>query len=575
MSSTAPPVPVETRGPVGAAVVAWRSGGATRLTVVAKTRLRIEPEQPLTDPQPAPPLLHEAYAGGNPTRCVAAPSDCAPFQHKAEVLVVGAAHAPGGVPAPRVTVRLGVSRGAGLLLDKTLDVLGDRATASDRPQPFTRLAIGWDRTYGGLGFADNPVGRGFKDGQANVIGPSLKQPAGFGPLSPLWGAHRHMLGGAPRPKLDAPLVELGEIHPGYFQSAPVDQQLDALAGDEWILLGNMHPRHPLLRFRLPSLACEARVRGAATAAIALRCDRVLVEPDELSCSLTFRGTVDLPGPHALAGLHVSVSLTPADASAPPRASAELAGTVMLPAGIGEPLGGTQMLAAWDAAPLGPPPAPPPPAHARGVDPRSTVGLGPDDEPGAPALPFRPGPAVAAAPPATTAKVAAQKIGGATVGVEDDFEPGAALPFGGAGKPASSRRGGVASTFGLDDDGHDQASSRPVVPFSSPVSRPASTPPSTPLPGAPWGPAAARAPVATGLRETVGLEDDEPLVAAAPPAAPEPERGEPARPAGPDGFYRAEQAVGPKEVAASAPPKPVKPARPSVKGAFYGSFKKKG
>src|SRR5262249_6729369 len=75
-----------------------------------------------------------------------------------ELLVTGAAYAPGGVAAPSVHAR--VSLGP---IDKTLYVFGDRTwdvVAPTEPAPFTRMPIDYEHAFGGEKFAQNPVGKG-------------------------------------------------------------------------------------------------------------------------------------------------------------------------------------------------------------------------------------------------------------------------------------------------------------------------------------------------------------------------------------------------------------------------------
>ena len=89
-------------------------------------------------------------------------SDFAPFKPRADLLLAGHCHPPGGVTSCDVTFAVGAQ-------GRTLRVCGDRrwerhlvrrkATA---PEPFQRMELRYERSYGGPKFAPNPVGRGHK-----------------------------------------------------------------------------------------------------------------------------------------------------------------------------------------------------------------------------------------------------------------------------------------------------------------------------------------------------------------------------------------------------------------------------
>ena len=105
------------------------------------------------------------------------PHDQFPRQDPAfEVILLGAAHAPGGKPTERMTVSLSVGD-----VRRELVVTGDRNWIGEgndavisRPEPFTRMPLTWDRAYGGtaevlidvespveVAHPLNPEGRGF------------------------------------------------------------------------------------------------------------------------------------------------------------------------------------------------------------------------------------------------------------------------------------------------------------------------------------------------------------------------------------------------------------------------------
>ena len=147
-----------------------------------------------------------------------------------------------------------------------------------------------------------------------------------------WGPRRRLLGGVDPRALDLPSPE---IPPGFdwawFHAAPADQRIDALHGDEWIVLDGLHPSLPRLQTRLPSVRAHARwhLVGAAgpgpARPIELLADTLVITPESGVCSLIWRGHVMLDQPDLarlafiagveMAGYPLAVAL--ASASAPP------------------------------------------------------------------------------------------------------------------------------------------------------------------------------------------------------------------------------------------------------------------
>ncbi len=195
---------------------------------------------------------------------------------RAEYLVHGSAFVPDGVPSATcpVTVELGD-------LTKTIYVVGDRfwkGSAQSDPIPFTSMPITWDRAYGGPGFPENPVGKGFAPveteyGPVQFL-PNLETPGrmlsspserglpvGLGGLDLTWPQRFSKAGTYDRAWLE-------ERFPGFaadmdwtiHNAAPPDQQQEgAFRGDESIRILNMHPSKPVLEGRLPSVRARAFV----------------------------------------------------------------------------------------------------------------------------------------------------------------------------------------------------------------------------------------------------------------------------------------------------------------------------
>lgn len=187
----------------------------------------------------------------------------------AEFLVTGCAFAPGGAPAPTVTVsaRLGG-------VAKRLAAVGDRWIEDGvptQPLPFTEMPLGWDRAYGGAKYPQNPLGRGIDEVPIPGVGframlpnvvlpqgadrPRAPEPVGFGPIDIAWPQRQQLAGTHDQRWLE-------EDFPGFardtdwriFMAAAPDQRFPGfLRGDEDYAFTNMHPQEPELTGRLPGI----------------------------------------------------------------------------------------------------------------------------------------------------------------------------------------------------------------------------------------------------------------------------------------------------------------------------------
>ena len=208
---------------------------------------------------------------------------------QSEVIMVGNCFAPEGKPTKRLFVDLDIGP-----IIKRVVVTGDRVwkrgerheglfsrvvgsdwEASD-PEPFTEMDIGWKNAFGGDGYADNPIGKGYLPADMspsmdhtsplpNVERPewmvsiptSIAEPAGYGPIDVAlpyrsgkygkkygkkWEEERY-----PEPAVD--------MDPTYYNAAPADQQLDGVfwEGDERFVVTHMHRDKPKLESGLPQV----------------------------------------------------------------------------------------------------------------------------------------------------------------------------------------------------------------------------------------------------------------------------------------------------------------------------------
>ena len=198
------------------------------------------------------------------------PLDAAIPKAQPEFLAVAHCFAPDGVAAP--LVQTGIQLGPVI---KLLDVHGERnrdgrAGRISQPVPFTHMALDWTRTYGGPGFADNPLGKGVapaagSDGRIipvqNVINPKLaehgvRSPAAYGPVDQMWPARAKLVGTHDDSWLKQDFPGFArDIDWHFFNVAPPDQWLpEKLTGNETYAFKNLHPDHSLQQGRLPGMA---------------------------------------------------------------------------------------------------------------------------------------------------------------------------------------------------------------------------------------------------------------------------------------------------------------------------------
>lgn len=249
---------------------------------------------------------------------------------KVDVLLLGSAYAPKGIPAGLVPVGLRVGT-----MTKAFNVHGKRQWRAhllgaivgiSKAEPFTKQAISYDIAYGGtetgphqekaLAYALNPIGCGynphtsFADGQAVAQTESPMQPVSspsgsylpmsFGPLGRNWAQRVRFAGtyDIQWQENDFPFLP-NDFDPRYFQSAPEDQQLDELVGGELVILANL--THPALTpsgrltFHLPNLAMHISLipKQGVPERVAARADTLVLEPDNQRFTVVWRVVQDL------------------------------------------------------------------------------------------------------------------------------------------------------------------------------------------------------------------------------------------------------------------------------------------
>ncbi|MBI5017313.1 MAG: DUF2169 domain-containing protein [Deltaproteobacteria bacterium] len=301
--------------------------GRCRLTLILKGTYALSPGTvAVPAPEPLLPTGDEPYPDDEDgTGSLRYASDFVPRKPKADLLLVGTCHAPGGTSATSCRVTFGVGG-----RKKTLRVTGDRTWRSvggvafgvTEPEPFTSMPLRYERAFGGKGFASNPLGRGFDetsdDGDGRRALPNLEDPgrivvsasdrpdpAGFGPLPLTWPQRLSKAGTYD----DAWLKQRWPGFPvdfdeGFFNAAPADLQAESLAGDEELFFEHLHPAHAEYRCRLPGVRPRCFVRrrppGAAPEPdlfeVPLSLDTLWVDVDAELLVLVWRGAQEVRSP---------------------------------------------------------------------------------------------------------------------------------------------------------------------------------------------------------------------------------------------------------------------------------------
>jgi hypothetical protein len=316
------PVSVAEVGPVTMGTIAWRCGGQLSVTVLVKATFRLAAGRPMSVTIPEP-VLDKDEPSGALLSSPRAPADTAPQLRKADVMLFGSGYAPLTAGSARstttteITVRLAMGRDDTVLLDKALRLVGNRQ-GDNPPTPFTRLPISYERAFGGPDVPNNPIGVGIarhRGAQPNVLSPggTSETIAGFGPIPLFFLSRDKLLGSHSRKLLRQAIAEIPvDFDWDYFQSAPDDQRIATLQGNEWLELTGVSPTHHHLRTWLPSARAVTRVYGQEHSnvpdSVPLCADSLLIEPDDNRCSLVWRGSFPLADPQLVEKLVIAGGL---------------------------------------------------------------------------------------------------------------------------------------------------------------------------------------------------------------------------------------------------------------------------
>ncbi|MEP7126576.1 MAG: DUF2169 domain-containing protein [Byssovorax sp.] len=291
--------------PLPAAHLVWQPAPSRHaLTVVCKATYALSPGASALAVEQEPIREHEHHWDDDPLASVYTPSDLVPFKLRAEVVLVGSAHAPNGQPVRALVVRMTVGA-----IDKSVEVVCPRLRTREgelrEGKRWAKMPLLWERAAGGPD-TPNPVGVR-RDGPRDLYGqrslPNLKAPGiaddaidpiGLGPIAADWIDRRRRAGGAaPADLVRAPFGE--GFDATYFQAAPADQQVDSLRPTERITLVNLLARNARLVTDLPDLLPRALVEiaGRSPREITLAPDTLWIDTDRAICTLTFRGQIDV------------------------------------------------------------------------------------------------------------------------------------------------------------------------------------------------------------------------------------------------------------------------------------------
>ena len=291
-----------------------RRGRQVEMAICVRGAFRLRPGEPVT---PIEDKMEQGFMSGDTWAEAdverAGPlthtSDFADWKPFADLLLKGTAYPPKGADVA-CTVTFGVGEWR-----KSLRVVGPRTwkpgllfggAASD-PEPFTHMPLTWENAYGGPGYPQNPVGKGFtgqelptvEDPAAPVskVGAKGVAPGAFLPVSPTWAPRAAKMNagdyGAKWQSTRAPFVA-EDFDWTFWNAAPADQQLPKyLRGDEPLLFENLHPQASRWEAKLPGLRLRAFVRGGDDVIrdILLPLDTLTADLDAGRLYLVWRGHV--------------------------------------------------------------------------------------------------------------------------------------------------------------------------------------------------------------------------------------------------------------------------------------------
>jgi hypothetical protein len=325
-------MPITNHTPFEVAPLYWQDlEGQAKLTIIIKATFVISsPGIPAREQIAI--FRRDVFHDGDAQKSVRFESDMVPRKPRADVVLVGRAHAP----ERRATTQLVAGLRVGTLRH-AIAVLGDRSweyqkvgsPTISKPKPFTTMDLVYERAFGGMDVeasvycAENLTGTGFigKKTRDRVSGLRLPNLEELGNLIQAWDSRPSPAGFGFYGRAWMP--RLGKAGTDAFFNAahPSLQMQGYLKGDEEVELVNLH-REPHVRFRLPGARPAIEItRGPsaqernADSDLAIRgeklrpvLDTLVFIPDDGVFYEVFRAVCDLPSLDDVDVTGVSVTL---------------------------------------------------------------------------------------------------------------------------------------------------------------------------------------------------------------------------------------------------------------------------
>ncbi len=310
--------------------VALDVAGREHLVVVAKSTWSIP--QSGQRPRPLPPqalVQADEYVDKPGESAMRYGADFARYKPRCDVLFDAYAHAPDGNSVSELLVAWQIGN-----LRKGLRVLGERTWSStlgmlsiSKPTPFTKQALHYGLAFGGTreypkgkntlseALLENPSGIGWAgpktqgglDGQPapslEAVGDPISSPRGkhrpaaFSAIGRHWAPRKDYAGTYDEAwqKNDFPFLPK-DYDEQFNQCAPQDQQMAYPQGGEPVVLRNMMPGRPDVRFALPKLN-GMQVRALRTdyssETLSAVVDTLYFEPDQGRFSVVWRASLPI------------------------------------------------------------------------------------------------------------------------------------------------------------------------------------------------------------------------------------------------------------------------------------------
>jgi uncharacterized protein YjbI with pentapeptide repeats len=260
-------------------------------------------------------IMGDMFLNDKPAASLRYANDLVIYKPKADLTLSGVAYPQPGEAGCRVTFGVGQWR-------KSLAIFNQRFWRwgkASAPEPFgadsAAVPLTYENAFGGANFKANPVGKGLDKGATAqgeelqalpniehitqfLSSPSQKTlPAGFGPLKDNWADKTPVKGtyGEKWLKENFPYFP-ADFDWNYFNTAPQDQQVAYLQGDESLYFENLRPDLPQLSSQLPALRPRLFVKGELAnqpffAEVTLRLDSLHVDMETQQVNLVWRGVV--------------------------------------------------------------------------------------------------------------------------------------------------------------------------------------------------------------------------------------------------------------------------------------------